>query len=122
MSNATNTEAKAPKAKTSKPQYISRGQRKSSAHIAKRTPRVVSSKTDGLTVRAPSVKQAERVGTAMREAFLNIKIAVSGKSDIVDNILNSAKRNTGNNVVGRGWTANLSPRTVRALTEQGVFA
>ena len=56
-------------------------------------------------------------------AFLNIKLptrVVGGL--IVDSILNSAKRNTGNNVVGRGWTANLSPRTVRALTEQGVFA
>lgn len=112
--------------KASKAKYISKAQRKSSAHIRKATPRVVSSKTDGLTVRAPSVKQAERVGTAMREAFLNIKVNAheSGikAGDILHNILNSAKRNTGNNVVGRGWTANLSPRTVRALTEQGVFA
>ena len=102
---------------------LSKGLRRSSAHIRKTTPRVVSSKTDGLTVRAPSVKLAERVGTAMREAMLNIKLptrVVGGA--IVDDILTSAKRNAGNNLVGRGWTANLSPRTVRALTEQGVFA
>lgn len=73
----------------------------------------------------PSV-QATRVGTAMHEAFLNVKVAdtadMNGSRDIVDSILVAAKRNVGNNLIGRGWTANLPPRTVKQLTQEGVFA
>lgn len=83
---------------------------------------------------AAIIVSADRVATNMREAFLNIKVvagdtwtakelaAHQAQAKIVGNILTSAGRNAGNNVVGRGWTANLSARTVRALTEQGVFA
>lgn len=92
--------------------FVSKGLRRSSINAGKKAQR-------------PAIT-AERIGTNMREAFLNIKVAadaVSGQAkDIVDDILTAAKRNTGNNVVGRGWTANLSPRTVRKLTEEGVFA
>lgn len=73
----------------------------------------------------PSV-QATHVGTAMREAMLNIQIDPSiqymGKRDVVESILVAGKRNAGNIPVGRGWTANLSPRTVKQLTQEGVFA
>lgn len=93
--------------------FVSKGLRRSSIKAGKTKQRVVV--------------QAERVATAMREAMLNIKISASEPAygngrNIVANILTCANRNAGNNVVGRGWTANLSPRTVRALTEQGVFA
>lgn len=70
--------------------------------------------------------QATRVGTAMHEAFLNINIANdvdnAVRHDIVDSILVAAKRNAGNNLVGRGWSANLQAKTVRQLTQEGVFA
>lgn len=91
---------------------VSKGLRRSSIKAGKKAQR-------------PAIT-AERVGTAMREALLNIKvapnIAYQEGASVVGHILVAAKRNAGNNVVGRGWTANLSPRTVRALTEQGVFA
>jgi hypothetical protein len=69
-------------------------------------------------------QQAERVATNMREAFCNIQITGydAGKRDIVETILTCAKQNAGNNKVGRGWTANLTPQTVRKLTFEGVFA
>lgn len=102
-------------AKHVKGKAVSKGLRRSSINAGKRKER--------------SAITAERVGTAMREAMLNIKVSAdikpgpqSAATRIVNDILVAAGRNAGNNVVGRGWTANLSPRTVRALTEQGVFA
>lgn len=80
------------------------------------------------------IVQAERVSTNMREAFLNMKVDVvsveNGKlvdhmakrGTIANAVLTSAKQNAGNNKVGRGWSCNLSPKTIRQLTEQGVFA
>lgn len=105
------------------------------AHINRKTGK--ATRNSGGRVRRPApaiIVQAERVATAMREAFLNMKVRVfdtgtanglSGhqrQSKVVDAVLNSVKQNAGNNRVGRGWTANLSARTVRQLTEQGVFA
>lgn len=73
----------------------------------------------------PSV-QATHVGTAMREAMLNIQIdpttSFINKRDVVESILVAGKRNTGNVPVGRGWSANLQAKTVRQLTQEGVFA
>lgn len=69
------------------------------------------------------IVQAERVANAMHNAFLNIKIAASHKGDaVVKNILNSAKQNAGNNKPGRGWTANVSSKTLKQLIADGVFA
>lgn len=83
-------------------------------------------------IKRPSaiIEQASRVATAMREALLNISVVIPADynpakhnsiSKVTDAILNSGKQNAGNKPVGRGWTANLSPRTVKQLTEQGVF-
>ena len=73
----------------------------------------------------PSV-QATHVGTAMREAMLNIQIDPTtphiNKRDVVESILVAGKRNAGNIPAGRGWSANLSAKTVRQLTQEGVFA
>lgn len=68
--------------------------------------------------------QAQRVPNAMHNAFLNIQVVDAkhvANSKIVSDILNSAKRNTGNPPAGRGWTADVSVKTLKALQQQGVF-
>jgi hypothetical protein len=96
-------------AKHQKGKQVSKGVRRSSINAGK-----------------PVKRQAivvERVRSAMSEAMCNIKIASHiTESKVVDAVMVGIKQHTGNPKAGRGWTANLSPRTVKALTEAGVFA
>lgn len=57
------------------------------------------------------------INTNMRNAFY--KLAGKYYLPVVDNAL---KTNAGRNKVGRGWTANISPRTTKQLVHEGVFA
>lgn len=96
------------------PSSFSKGQRRSSIRA-------------GSPKKVAIINQVERVATNMREAFLNMKVAVTKEQvpaagKVVNAVLTSIKQNAGNNKVGRGWSANLSPKTIRQLTEQGVFA
>lgn len=90
----------------------SKGQRRSCNKLVKRNAIIVP---DPLTV--------THVPNAMANAFLNIKIAASIKtSEIVDHILTGIKNKSGMPKAGRGWTANVSPRTLKKLIAEGVFA
>ena len=57
------------------------------------------------------------INTNMRNAFY--KFACQYYLPVVDNAF---KTDAGRNKTGRGWTANLSPRTTKQLIHEGVFA
>jgi hypothetical protein len=60
---------------------------------------------------------------AMREAFLNAKVHVQAvRSPLVVTVVGALSTNAGAKKVGRGWSANVSKRTLAALTKEGVFA
>jgi hypothetical protein len=59
----------------------------------------------------------------MRNAFINAKVktAIIG-SKVVNSVLHALDTNAGVQKVGRGWTANVSRRTLVQLQKEGVFA
>lgn len=64
-----------------------------------------------------------QINTAMREAFLNAKVHVKAiGSPLVANVVSSAASNLGVKKVGRGWSANVSKKTLAKLVKEGVFA
>lgn len=105
-------------AKHVKGKLVSKGQRKSSNKLNKRSVAIIARNEQ-----VAAAQQAERTPNAMHQAFRNIKVAVHIKtSQVIDSVLKSFDNKSGNPKVGRGWTANLSPRTVKKLTKEGVFA
>lgn len=63
--------------------------------------------------------QQAYVNTAMRNAFENIQ--VKKVSSLAKTIVNVLSTKAGKKPIGRGWTANVSKRTLHMLQAQGVF-
>lgn len=65
----------------------------------------------------------QTINTTMRNAFNNAKVsnAIIG-SPLVASVVNALASKAGTKPVGRGWTANVSKRTLHTLQAQGVFA
>lgn len=66
---------------------------------------------------------ANQVNTQMRDAFSNAKVskAIIG-SPLVNSVINALSSKAGVRSLGRGWTANVSRRTLGKLMADGVFA
>lgn len=65
----------------------------------------------------------QTINTAIRNAFINAKVsnAIIG-SPLVNTVVNALSTKAGVKPVGRGWSANVSRRTLAKLTKEGVFA
>lgn len=62
------------------------------------------------------------MNTSMRNAFMAAQVSPGFiKTPVGKKVEKSFKRNAGVQHQGRGWKANLSARTLKTLTEQGVF-
>lgn len=62
------------------------------------------------------------INTAMRTAFMNTKVnKKTAGSDVAKAIMNALSTRAGTKLLGRGWTANVSKRTLHTLQAQGVF-
>lgn len=107
-------------AKHIKGKFISKGIRTSS----KPNPKSCTLDKNGLeVVRKVAKADLQVVRTAMRNAFENTKVTVKtagGNAGKV--IMNALSTKAGTRPVGRGWTANVSKRTLHTLQAQGVFA
>lgn len=65
----------------------------------------------------------QTINTTLRHAFENAKVsnAIIG-TPLVSTVINALQGKAGVLKVGRGWTANVSSRTLSKLTKEGVFA
>lgn len=72
----------------------------------------------------PAVEpKATHVKTALRAAFEQIKVAKGIDLGALPRVvMDCLYSKAGTRPFGRGWTANLSPRTTKQLVQQGVFA
>ncbi len=60
------------------------------------------------------------INTAIREAFINAKVRKESK--LTATILNVLSTKAGTRLFGRGWSFNVSGKTHRNLTNEGILA
>jgi len=99
-----------------KAKYVSKGERNSGGRIKRQHPAIMP--------------HATHVQSAMAVAFTSacikgmVKVYAEKRfpSNLVKTVNSMLSRKDNMKPVGRGWTANLSPATVKKLVKEGVFA
>ena len=104
-----------------KAKYVSKGERNSGGRIKRQHPAIMPHATHIQSAMAVAFTSACIKG--ILEVYAEKRVPSNMvKANLVKTVNSMLSRKDSMKPVGRGWTANLSPATVKKLVKEGVFA